>query len=141
MNYWLQSYGTLIIKDGTIRLVTGYDFIHYYKTFVDKHFKMFTHTPAHGSHITIHNPKLHGVLDETKSKFLWNYYKGKQISFEYNPDIQVGGLTTGRFLNFYMLVRCMEIENICKHLGTNQHKNLHITISNTKSGIRPYIWY
>lgn len=138
MNYWLKSEGSLIIKDGAIRLVTGYDLIHYYKTFVDKQFKMFTHTPAHGGHITLLNPKIHGKLDEKKGRFLWNYYSGKRIPFEYNPYIYVGGKTKG-FLNFYMVVRGIELDNICNHLGVIQ--NYHITISNTKGGIRPYIWF
>ena len=31
-------------------------------------------------------------------------------------------------------------ESICKYLGNDQYKHLHLTISNTKGGERPYIW-
>lgn len=139
-NIWLQSQGELVVNNGNIRLAVSNDFILYYKTFVDKTFRMFTHTPAHGAHITITNPNIHKNVDREYFKFLKNFYKNRSISFQYNPHIFVGGYTKN-FLNFYMKVKSIELENICKRIKIDQGDNLHITISNTKNGVVPYVWY
>jgi len=140
MNRWLRSQGTLEAKSDVVRISVSLDFILFYKSLIDKEFRMFSHTPAHGAHISLFLPKIHGKLLEEKSKFLRQFYKGKIINFEYDPDIQIGGRTKN-FMNFYMMVRSLEIDNICNYLGNDQAKNAHITLSNTKNKVQPYIFY
>lgn len=130
---WLKSYGTLQVRDDAIRLTVSYDFINYYKQFVDKEFRIFSDRPAHSGHITICNVKINKSFGFKSYKHL----NGKVLNFEYNPDIIVGGKSKG-FMNFWMKVRSDEIDKLLKQLGVTQ--DLHITISNTKNGIRPYIW-
>jgi hypothetical protein len=109
------------------------DFIKYYKQFVDKQFRIFSDYPAHGGHITITQIKINKSFGFKSYKHL----SGKIINFEYNPDIIVGGQSKG-FMNFWMKVRSAEIDKLMKDLGIVQ--NLHVTVSNTKGGVRPYIW-
>lgn len=140
MDTWLNASGKLVASKDSVRIVTSNDLILYYKSFVDKKFGMFTNCPAHGSHITLWNNKLHGNLSNKKIQFLRKYYEDKTILFEYNPNIIIGGLTKS-FINFYMKVKCNDAVEICEYLPTDQHHHLHITISNTKGGSRPYVWY
>lgn len=139
MNYWLKSSGTLHVGDNVVRISVSPDFGKYYKFLIDKHVRLFTNLPAHSSHITLWNPKIHGKIPTEKVKFLKNFYKKNPIIFEYNPEIIEGGKNKN-FRNWYMNVRSMAAESICKYLDNDQYKNLHLTISNTKGGERPYIW-
>jgi len=139
-SYWLKSEGTLLVNHNVIRLIISTDFIKYYKTFVDKEYKIFSNTPAHGAHITLWNPKIHGSLDAKKAKFLKDFYKGNKISFEYDPYIIEGGYNKN-FQNFFMKVRSITLGGICNILGNDQKDRLHITIANTKGGVKPYIWF
>jgi len=140
MNRWLKSQGTLEVKSDVVRISVSMDFILFYKSLIDKEFRMFTNTPAHGAHISLFLPKIHGNLSEEKAKFIRQFYKNRIINFEYDPDIRIGGRTKN-FMNFYMMVRSLEIDNICNYLGNDQAKNAHLTLSNTKCGVRPYIFY
>ena len=137
-NIWLKSQGNLIVKDGSIRLMVSHDFIKYYKSLIDKEVKMFTHTPAHGAHITVYREDKSGKLDPEKAAFIKKFQKNRPIVFEYNIEIIMGGLTKD-FRNWYMKVRSIQLDEIAKYLGINQ--DFHLTISNTKGGIRPYIFY
>ena len=140
MNSWLKSYGTLHVGNDVVRIAVSEDFAKYYRTFIDKEVRLFTSLPAHGCHITLFNPKIHGKLCPKKAKFLKDFYKKNKISFEYDPYIVEGGGKTKKFRNWYMHIRSMAAESICKYLGNDQHEHLHLTISNTKNGVRPYIW-
>lgn len=139
MNYWLKSSATLHVGDNVVRLVIGNDFGKLYQSFVNKHCRLFTHSPAHGVHITLWNPKIHGVIPKEKADFLKTFYKNKKIDFEYDPSIIQGGQNK-TFKNWYMRVKSMTAETICKYLGNDQYKHLHVTVCNTKGGERPYIW-
>ena len=130
---WIKSYGTLQVRDDAIRLMVSMDFIKYYKQFVDKQFRIFSDCPAHGGHITISNKKINKNLSHKAYKH-WN---NKKVYFEYNTNINVGGQSKG-FMNFWMNIKSTELDALLKQMGISQ--NLHLTISNTKSGIRPYIW-
>jgi hypothetical protein len=130
---WIKSFGKLQITDNAIRVSVSMDFIKYYKQFVDKQFRIFSDYPAHGGHITITQIKINKSFGFKSYKHL----SGKIINFEYNPDIIVGGQSKG-FMNFWMKVRSAEIDKLMKDLGIVQ--NLHVTVSNTKGGVRPYIW-
>jgi hypothetical protein len=140
MNTWLKSYGKLYVGDDVVRIVVSDDFIRYYKNLVDKQVRLFTHSPAHGAHISIHNPKIHGKLLPQQKKFLKDAYGGRKISFEYDLNIIEGGKTKKTFRNWYMNVKSITGEAICKYLKNNMGKGMHITICNTKGGERPYIW-
>jgi hypothetical protein len=140
MNRWLKSQGTLEVKSDVVRIAVSLDFIMFYKSLIDKEFRMFSHTPAYGAHISLFLPRIHGKLSEEKSKFLRQFYKNKIITFEYDPDIRIGGQTKN-FMNFYMMVKSLEIDNICNYLGNDQASRSHVTICNTKNGVQPYIFY
>lgn len=130
---WIKSYGTLQVRDDAIRLMVSMDFIKYYKQFVDKQFRIFSDYPAHGGHVTVAQIKINKSFGFKSYKHL----SGQIVNFEYNPDIIVGGQSKG-FMNFWMKVRSDELDKLMKYLGIVQ--NLHVTVSNTKGGVRPYIW-
>jgi hypothetical protein len=138
MNHWLQSSGKLYIGQDAVRIIVSYDFVKYYKFLIDKEVRLFTGVSAHGGHITLWNPKLRGKLPPEKAKFLKEFYKNRDITFEYDPDIREGGQTKS-FRNWYMNIRSMAATSICNYLNVQQ--NLHLTICNTKNGARPYIWF
>lgn len=139
-NMWLKSAGTLQISGDAIRIAVSMDFGKYYKALIDKEVRLFTNLPAHGIHVTIWNPKIFGAFDKKKAAFLKSFYKNRPIPFEYNPEIIEGGQSKG-FRNWFMLVRSIEGDNMVKHLGIDMVRDrLHLTICNTKNGVRPYIW-
>jgi hypothetical protein len=137
MNYWLKSSGTLHVGNDVVRIAVSSDFGKYYQSLIDKEVRLFTGLPAHGSHITIYRNKLHGKIPEHKLEFLKKQYYKKRISFEYNIDIIEGGAFK-KFKNWYMKVRSSELDDIVSFLDIKQ--DFHITVCNTKSGVRPYIW-
>jgi len=139
MNYWLKSSGILYVGEDVVRIAVPNDFGKYYRSLIDKDVRLFTSLPAHGSHITLWQRSIHGNLPSDKAKFLKEFYKKTPIIFEYDIDIIEGGQTKN-FRNWYMKIRSMTGESICKYLGNDQYKRLHLTISNTKNGVRPYIW-
>jgi hypothetical protein len=140
MKTWLKTFGTLQIDNDVVRLAVSEDFAKYYKSLIDKEVRLFTGLPAHGCHITLWRNSLHGDLCPKKAKFLKDFYKKNKILFEYDPYIVEGGGKAKKFRNWYMHVRSMAVESICKYLGNEQYKHLHITLCNTKNGERPYIW-
>ena len=75
MNYWLKSSATLYVGEDVVRLAVSNDFGKLYQSFVNKHYRLFTHSPAHGVHITLHRNKLHGVLPKEKADFLKTFYR------------------------------------------------------------------
>lgn len=139
MNRWLKSHGIVEMTSDTVRLRIAHDFVHYYKTLIDKQFKIFSNFPAHGSHITLFHPAIHGKLDSFKAAFVKRFYLKQKIEFQYNPQIVQGG-STKNFRNWYMWVKSDRLNEIVNYLGADIGKGLHITICNTKGGVRPYIW-
>lgn len=135
-NAWLPSYGILVVENKTLRLVASKDLILYYKSFVDKEFKIFSHLPAHGAHVSILLPKIHNKWPEETIERLLTEFK-EPIKFEYNPDIQTGGYTKG-FLNFIIDVRSDILNYLTEELDIEQ--NFHMVVGNTKNGVKPYIW-
>ena len=125
MNYY--STGKLEINNG-LRIVCGYDFIQYYKWLIEKSFwntKKFQ-LPAHGSHITLLNPKIH-------KKFTYEPalpHIGKDISFSYNPlDVYESKV------NFWLPIKCEfaeKLKNMCGVVENANYWGLHLTICNRK---------
>lgn len=136
---WLTCEGTLHIGDDVVRLKVSNDLVKYYKHLIDKEIKLFTNTPAHGAHITLWNPKIHGKLPDDKKKFLKKFYGKNKLKFEYSNDIIEGGRNKN-FRNFYVKVRGISLSTICSYLDNGQERHLHLTICNTKNGVKPYIW-
>lgn len=139
MNYFLKSEGKIEISGGAVRLKVSIDFIKYYKSLIDKEYKIFTNFPAHGSHITLFHPKIHGKLDSFKAKFVKKFYCNQKISFEYNPHIIMGGHKKD-FRNWYVWVKSEQLNEISNYLEADRGNGLHLTICNTKGGVKPYIW-
>lgn len=137
MNYWLKSSATLHVGDNVVRLVISSDFGKLYQSFVNKHCRLFTHSPAHGVHVTVYREKLHGKVSQEKLNILKSSFYKKKICFEYNIDIIQGGKNK-TFKNWFMKVRSEKLNEICDFLGIKQE--FHVTICNTKCGERPYVW-
>ena len=139
MSEWIKVKGRLEIIGGNVRIILPLDLIKYYQTLVDKHFKMFTHLPAHGAHITIASEKLHKNVKRTSLAYARNTFGGKPLEIEYNPEIIVGGWTKD-FKNFYMKTRGEVLEQLKRILEVDTPSDrFHCTICNTKGGVRPYI--
>ena len=136
---WLSSHGSLMVSDKSIHIRIGLDFIRYYKWLIDRRIRTITNEPAHGAHITLWNQNHHGVIPRDKTDQLMRFYNKTRIKFDYYPYIFVGGYTKG-FYNFYMNVVSPEIDSINRTLHGRVKNSLHITISNTKGGSRPYIF-
>jgi len=128
--------GKVSVKGHRIVVDVSDDFVKYYNHFITKQYWIKLHLPMHGAHITIANDKLYSGVDWKKAK----EYHGMVIDFEYDVDMIRGGRTKG-FIMFYMKVFSTEIEQIKKDLGVidnDRFKGLHLTISNSKAGVRPY---
>ena len=138
MNSWLKSYGTLQIGNDVVRLSVSEDFAKYYRTFVDKEVRLFTQLPAHGTHITIYRKKIHGDIDPKLIQKLKKIYSNKKIEFYYDINIIEGGKNKN-FRNWFFKVRGEELSKISTLLNINQ--DYHLTVCNTKNGVRPYIWF
>lgn len=132
---WIQSEGTLIYDQQTIRVTFSYDFNRYYKWLLDRHYCFLSHMPAHGGHISVCLPTKHRKVSGLDLILLKDYL-GKKIQFEYDPNIRVGGFTKP-YRNFIIDVRSRQLDKIAKILRIQQ--SWHITIANTKGGTRPYI--
>jgi len=141
MNYWIPCTGKLEIIGGNVRIRLSNDLVQYYKQFIDKHYMFFTNAPAHGAHITVASEKLHKNVAKSDIAYARNKYIYEPIKIEYNPDIIVGGYTKD-FRNYYMRVRSETLAQLSKILKIPEPpRGWHITVSNTKAGVRPYIWY
>ena len=141
----LLTYGHLVYKDNALKVQLSHDFGLYYKHFIDKQFRIFSHTPAHGTHVTIFTPKLLASfgtkIDMRCVQYILKKFHRQRIALYYDPYIHIGGSAERGFRNFYMDVESTDIDLIYKYLKIDQYKQLHITISNTKNGVKPYIFY
>ncbi len=128
--------GKISVKGHRIVVDVSDDFVKYYNWFITREYWIKLNLPMHGAHITIANDKLYSGVDWKKAK----KYHGMVIDFEYDVDMIRGGRTKG-FIMFYMKVFSPEIEQIKKDLGVvdnDKFRGTHVTISNSKSGVRPY---
>lgn len=138
METWLTSYGRLQIIGRNIRLMVSQDLLRFYKSFVDKEFRIFSNSPAHGAHVTIVNQKIHKNWNAASVNEVRKEFNNRPIKFFYNPNIVVGIGKDKSFANFWMHVKSAELDRIIQILDVKQ--DFHLTISNTKGGVKPYIW-
>jgi hypothetical protein len=134
-NQWLPASGTLRFASGSLRVTLDNDFVHYYKWLLDRYYCFLSHLPAHGAHISVWLPTKHRPWTKEDQRLVAEYL-GKEIKFEYNPEVRVGGFSKP-YRNFLIDVRSEQLDHITKLLRIQQ--NFHITTANTKGGIRPYI--
>ena len=137
MENWLSSYGYLEFNNNALRLKLCDDISKYYKQFIDKEFKIFSHLPLHGAHVTIMSKKIHSNWNVHKINNVVSFHRKEKIKFDYNVNIRVGGQTKG-FMNFIINIRSKTLDKISDYLEIDQ--NFHLTVSNTKQSVRPYIW-
>jgi len=132
--YPLKLNGTIMQDGSNLRIIYSNDLINYYLWHIENYYQFSINTPAHGSHTTIVSSKLHPSI----SKDALKKYHGKKITIFYDPHIRMGGQTKN-FRNFYIKIYSDELNSIAKEIGVLPAKiGWHITIANTKSGIRPF---
>lgn len=141
MKTWLPVVGRLQIEKGNIRIILPYDFCSYYKQFIDKEYKIFSNLPMHNSHVTVVNTSIHKqVFDESLDE-VKGLYGRVPIRLEYNPFIKMGGFTKN-FRNWYVIVRGEILDDIARICNIPPpDKDFHATISSTKNGVKPYIFF
>ncbi len=140
MNTWLPITGKLEIDGMNVRIRLPNDFVAYYKQFVDKHMKFFTNFPAHGAHVNISRDIHHPNINKDDVIKLKKIFKNPYINIYYDNNIIMGGLSRS-FRNWYVSVRGEQIDYISNILKIKPSIfGWHCTISNTKGGVRPYIW-
>ncbi len=125
---WITATGKIQINNG-LRIITDIDFCKYYLALF--HWSIWKtkkyQLPAHGSHITIYSPKIHGpiILSE------FNNLVGQEISFEYDPE----NAYVSR-VNVWLPVKCSWADNFRKKLRIPityfRDTSLHLTIGNIK---------
>ena len=121
-----KSYAKLEIDNG-VRLVGCYDIVRYYqRLFQMAHWNTVkSQLPAHGTHISIALPSIHGNFDVSPIKHL----AGEIIDFEYNPEDIV---ITRK--NVWMNVKCpraQEIKDMMKIVDKNFF-GYHLVLCNFK---------
>lgn len=136
MNTWLKAKGTLRWRNNTLRIEFNNDFVNFYKWFIERYYCFFIHAPMHGGHISVWLHTKHGQMSKLAFESIKEYLD-HDVDFEYNINIRVGGFTK-RHRNFLIDVRSKKLKKITNILGIDQ--NFHITVANTKGGIRPYIF-
>jgi len=122
-----KATGKLEVNNG-LRIVCDYDFIRYYKWLIEKAFwnTQRLQLPAHGSHITLLNPKIHKGFTYAPAL----PYIGKDIEFIYDPSTIYESK-----VNFWLPVKCEFAEQLKNKCGVYEGKNywgLHLTICNRK---------
>lgn len=134
-NTWIKSSGVLRFSNGALRLTLDNDFTDYYRWLLERYYCFKIHAPAHGAHISVWLPTKHRPLSDDDRKAL-DPFLMKEIKFEYNPDVRVGGFSKP-YRNFLIDVRSHTLDRVGYALNIRQP--FHITVGNTKGGIRPYI--
>lgn len=125
--YELSATGHLYVGDDVVRINTDIDICKYYQWFINKEYfhTVKTQLPKHKAHITIVNPKIHGVRPIEKVKHL----DGIPVKFAYSLDIHRSPR------NFWLPAYSELGDEIKRILGIVESKNywgLHLTICNTK---------
>jgi hypothetical protein len=121
-----KSFGRLQIEKG-VRIVGCYDIVRYYqRLFQMAHWNTVkSQLPAHGTHISIALPGIHGNFDTSPI----NQLAGEKIYFEYNPEDIV---ITKK--NIWMNVKCpkaQEIKDMMKIVDKN-FWGFHLVVGNFK---------
>ena len=121
-----KSNGYLQIMNG-VRIICSYDICRYYqRLFQMAHWNTIpSQLPAHGTHISIALPAIHGNFDVNPIKQL----DGEVIEFEYNPEDIV---ITRK--NVWMNVKCnraQEIKDMMKIVDRNFF-GYHMVLTNFK---------
>ena len=134
----LKAKGKLSVEphNGRIVLNVSDDFVKYYSQFVEKKYWILLQQPLHRSHVTLAMSKLHKGIKWKKAV----HHHGKDIEFEYDIDMLRGGYRKG-FIMFYMKVYSEELDKLKDKFGivdNSGYQGLHITIGNTKNGVRLY---
>ena len=116
-----------------LRVIYNYDFVNYYKWFIEQHFHILIHSPAHGAHSTIINATHH----KNAPNDLLNKWHKTKVLVSYDPYIHVGG-GSKTFRNFYLKVRSNVLDEVADDFGISS-RGFHITVANTKGevGTRP----
>lgn len=126
----IKATGKIQVKNG-IRIVLDIDFCRYYLWLWHQHiYKTKKYQlPAHGAHVSIVLPNIHGITDYRP----YSYLHGKTVEFEYSTNIFVSKI------NLFLPVCCewadeFRIKNkisITTFSGTGT--SLHLTIGNRKN--------
>lgn len=128
----MQGIGVIKFTD-CLRVIIDNDFCRYYKWLIEKHYynTLKLQTPAHGCHITLYRPTIHGQINLNKV----HNFVDKPLYFTYDPlTIRRGGHMKG-FAGFYMSVYSESFQRIEQKLGINNGNNFlgyHITLANNK---------
>lgn len=122
--------GIVEFRDG-LRLRIDNDFCRYYKVLIEKSLFLTKkyQIPAHGAHLTIYNPKIHGFISPSRLR----KYAGQRDEIMYDPLYCIQGI---RVDMFYFPAYSKLSETIKKELQINNGPNYHgdhITICNRKN--------
>lgn len=134
----LRAKGHIVVqpKQKRVAVQLNRDFCDYYIWLIERYYKIRVGGPMHGGHISLALPKYDPNIS-------WNYarrYHGQEVSFDYSPEIIVGGQTKN-FRNFFLNVFSDELQTICLDIKANRKTNrFHITIANTKNRERVDWW-
>lgn len=122
---WLKATGKIQIKDG-VRVMLSDDFCRYYQWFITRQFPWIkTQLPAHRSHCTLVNPKLHKVFDFSSVR----HYSGQTVEVFYSLD----SIKSPK--NFWFPAKCdayWEMRKILNFQETSNWLGLHLVVCNTK---------
>lgn len=131
---WIKGTGRIEVNNirgdinNGVRVVFGFDFCRYYAWLINREFwgTIKTQFPAHGSHLTISNPKIHGNIDYSKVE----KYRNMKVVFDYDPTM----LYISK-VNFWMPARLpigAEIKKILNITESPHWKGDHLTVCNKK---------
>jgi len=135
----LESSGKVVVNKSKERIVldTSPEILDYYHWFIRRRFWIELQKPLHGSHITISFHKYNKDIDWQRA----SYYDGETLPFKYDVEVVRGGYTKG-FIMFYLKVYSEELDAFKRDVGIIDdfgYKGLHLTLGNTKSGVR--LWW
>lgn len=122
-----KGIGKIEVRNG-IRIVFDLDLILYYNKLIEYHYyrTVKTQLPMHGAHITIVNPKIHGITDFRKYKRL----EGTPVKFLYFPeDMYVSKC------NWWIPVKSKFADNLKRSIHIYDkpgYLGLHMTVANRK---------
>lgn len=134
-DYPLTVRGKIVWDDTNLRVIYSHDLARYYRWFTEREFKFRMTGPAHSSHTTIVNAKIH----KNVCKDLMKRWDGKEILVNYSPYIHVGAKSKD-YRIFMLFCQSPYFDKISEELKVTKPYNWHITIANTKAGTRPYIF-
>ena len=135
----LQAIGKINVDQNAGRVVLNLsnDFVRYYLWFIKKELWIDLQSPKHKSHITLANKKLHKNVDYRLAADL---YHNQIVKFDYDEYAIRGGKTKG-FVMFYLRVFSADLDRIKRKIGVVENDNyrgLHITLGNSKAGLKTY---